>query len=150
MPLSQAKIRELKKEHRRRQENPRPKSTEVSQKLIVKNSVQRSFTDRYPREMLMLEKQLYVAYREYPSIDDRAIARALAAEIREQQTNTPEEAHVVLQLRDYREDSELSDENWINALRIIYTSVDNHRSRQPGTRNYLNFIEGFLRKTRTI
>jgi hypothetical protein len=92
-----------------------------------------------------IEFTLVSGYREDGSIDDRIVAEALKAAIRD---DAPEDARAqslneaLEEIREFRAD--VTDDIWRDGLRTVFQSVRRHSNLRPGEREYLDFVSDFI------
>ena len=92
-----------------------------------------------------IEFVLVSQYRQDRSIDDRIVADALKAAIRD---DTAEDAlaesmnEALEEMRLFR--SDVSDDIWRDGLRTVLQSVHRHSYLRPGEREYLDFVCNFI------
>jgi len=92
-----------------------------------------------------IEFVLVSAYRNDQSIDDRIVAEALKAAIR----NEAAEDALAESLNEGLEEtrlfrSDVSDDIWRDGLRTVLQSVHRHSNLRPGEREYLDFVCDFI------
>jgi len=92
-----------------------------------------------------IEFILVSGYREDQSIDDRIVAEALKAAIAgasPQDTLAQSLKRKLEAMREFR--SDVTDDVWLNGLRVVLQSVHRHSSLSPGDRGYLDFVSQFI------
>ncbi len=78
-------------------------------------------------------------------IDDRCVSGALKTLLTDQPTNQEHEIELceVLNIA-RRSQSDVTDKIWRDGLQVVLDSVHNHSDLEPGEKNYLKFISGFI------
>lgn len=115
------------------------------QETLGSRKLLRRMTKDHQDILQNIEFTLLSGYREDRSIDDRIVADALKAAIRDE---APQDARSqslnegLAQMRDLRAD--VSDDIWRDGLRTVLQSIQRHSSLRPGERNYLDFVSDFI------
>ncbi|OHB74672.1 MAG: hypothetical protein A2Z25_09335 [Planctomycetes bacterium RBG_16_55_9] len=92
-----------------------------------------------------IEFALISGYREDRGIDDRIIAEALRAAIRDETPESDRAKSLLYELEQvYGLRCDVSDDVWKDGLRTVLQSVRRHSSLRPGERNYLDFVSDFI------
>ena len=115
------------------------------QRSRVSDSLYYHMTDEHSDLLQYIEFALVSAYRNDPKIDDKEVATALKSAI----TGTESEGEVVSLLMEYLSEvrhlrADISDDLWIDGLKVVLGSVRNHSTVRSGDQGYLNFIQSFL------
>ena len=109
------------------------------------HTVFRKMTRDHADVLQNIEFALVSAWREDGAIDDQTVALALKAAIAE---NTPTDAlpgrlvDGLAGARTFR--SDVSDDIWRAGLKVVLESVHTHSDTQPGDRDYLDFVSGYI------
>ena len=92
-----------------------------------------------------IEFVLVSQYREDRRIDDRIVADALKAAIRDDMVEDALAESLYEGLREMRMfRSDVSDDIWRDGLRTVLQSVHRHSYLRPGEREYLDFVCNFI------
>lgn len=92
-----------------------------------------------------IEFVLVSAHRDDPRIDDRKIADALKASIRDDWSQDTRVQSLIDGLDEMRQmRSDISDNVWRAGLQTVLQSVHRHSSLMPGARGYLSFVSDFM------
>jgi len=92
-----------------------------------------------------IEFALVSAYRKDNGIDDKDVAAALKTALAGE---VPEDEAVrslvegLAEIRRFRAD--ISDDLWIDGLKVVLESVHNHSHARSGDRGYLKFVQSFM------
>jgi len=150
MALSAKKLQEVMKEKRRRDKlPPRPVIAELVP-LTLKSRERNQITDRCSHVLLAIETVLVQSARDQSTIDDEIVKQGLACSIRKSPAESEAVSYVVCQLEKARPELNVSDEDWLLALRAICTSVIDHRNGKTGSFSYLIQARRFLDKANVI
>jgi hypothetical protein len=92
-----------------------------------------------------IEQLFVVRWRENAQVDDLRCHQAIEAVVIGQAPQHPDAAALaegLRRVRQYRQD--ISDQVWMDALRVVAESIRRHSARLPGETNYLGFVGVFL------
>lgn len=146
MALSAKKLQEVMKEKRRRDKlPPRPVIAEMTP-LTLKPRELNQVTESCSNVLLAIETTLVQCARELPLVDDEIVKQVLACLIRQTTPDSEGVVFIASRLEGTRQGLEVSDENWLLALRGICTSVSIHCKRNAGAFSYLTSARAFLIK----
>ena len=92
-----------------------------------------------------IEFGLVAHWRSYSRTDDRFVAEALKANIAGKEAADPNVNVLAERLKEIREmRSEIADDVWAEALRVVLDSVDRHSEYKPGEISYLQFAGKYV------
>ncbi len=133
MSMQSKKRRDLKKKAQKKKMNAK------------KGGRMNKFQQNHLDLLQNIEFVLVNAYRNDNSVDDVVIQNALQKLMYDKPCVDPRSQLIVDQLHQIREmRSDISDNIWEEALRMILESVHNHSSLTPGSRGYLDFVSDFI------
>ena len=92
-----------------------------------------------------IEQMLVARFREDANVDDRSCHQAIEAVVVGQVPQNPVAAGLAAGLARVRQSrQDISDRIWLDALRVVAESIRRHSTRQPGEKDYLDFVGVFL------
>ncbi len=124
----------------------RPVTTfQESGSLKVKGTVERRVVRDHADVLQNIEFSFVAAARESREIDDAVIEQTLRHAIQSRPTEEPVVSGLLNSLQVIREQrTDISDDLWKDALRVVYTSVQRHSSCQAGCKDYLQFVAAYV------
>ena len=129
---------------RRRADRPEPTVTQRASLKITHAAEQRMLRN-HTDVLQNVEFSLVNAAKESGEIDDHGVKRILLHAIQGTSSEDPivEWAlNLLAVVRDQR--SDVSDDLWRDALRVIYASLNRHSSCEPGDTSYLRFVSSYV------
>lgn len=142
--LSKKHFEELKKHAKRRARRPAPKFGPPL-KLAAHGNLERRMTRDYADVLQNVEFGLVTAFRESNEVDDRIVDMALRAAIGQKEPDDPHARRVIEHLSGLRLlRGDISDEEWRDALRVVFASVRRHSQCRAGDTAYLDFVSPYL------
>ena len=127
--------------------NLRRMKRKKEQRYSVSNSLFHRMAQENQDVLQNIEFVLMSAYRNDPEIDDKDVAAALKTALAGE---VPEDEAVrslvegLAEIRRMRAD--ISDDLWIDGLKVVLESVHNHSHARSGDRGYLKFVQSFMPK----
>jgi hypothetical protein len=92
-----------------------------------------------------IESSIVYTCRDHDDIDDRTIALALKTSI---DSSEPADQLTTLLVENFAESRQMydpvPDEIWLKGLKVVLFSVNNHSSKKPGAKDYLDFTKGYI------
>ena len=102
-------------------------------------------TEEHADVLQNIEFALVSAFREDQRVDDRDVAAALRAAIAGEAPAEDTVESLVARLAGIRRmRADISDETWLDGLKVVLESVQRHSLRRRGDYDYLLFVENFL------
>jgi hypothetical protein len=135
---------QLKAYARKRTHRPEP-TVENRGALKVKPAVEKRMIRDHMDILQNVEFSLVNAAKDSSEIDDSVIEQILRHAIHSKPSEDPVVTWALNLLKEMRQQrSDISDQIWSDALRVIYTSLRRHSSCEPGCRNYLRFVSAYV------
>ncbi len=114
--------------------------------LKVKRGLENRVINNYQKVLYGIESLFALAYQDDDRIDDALVALVLKAAIRDTRPAEPAARELLHGLREVRRlHSHLSQETWVDCLRVVYTSLCRHSSCSAGDVDYLRFTATYIR-----
>jgi len=105
----------------------------------------RQMTSSHEDVLQNIEFALVAAFRDHDAIDDRAALAVLEAALHNRQPDDHIVEIAVGMLGGIRKmRSDVSDDVWLDCLRLVIASVHRHSSLKPGDTGYLDFVRQFV------
>ena len=102
-------------------------------------------TENYLDVLQNIEFTIVSLYRRSAVLDDKVVASALKAAIAGSDASDDSSRTLVKDLENMRLlRADVSDEIWINGLKVVLQSVHNHSDARDGDTDYLDFIAVFV------
>jgi hypothetical protein len=144
MAIDKQRKKALAKAIKRREQRPAPR-VPAPANLQANHGLQRRMSRDHLDVLQNIEFALVSAYRESHEVDDRLVGKVLVMAIRGGQPTDPRVRWAVDLLAEIRETrNDVSDELWIDGLRVIYASLLRHSNRDEGETSYLDFAAQFI------
>lgn len=142
MPKHNSLRERIKRERRRRDKKPRPTPLDASP---ASDRVRERIVEHHLDVLQNIEFVLVDAYRSWQDIDDAEVYQAIRSELLKAEPSSPVSAELAGRLRVMRGTrSDVADDIWEDALRVVLSSVETHSTRSPEECSYLNFIDDFI------
>ena len=139
--LSRRHLDALKRQAKRRQTRPHVEPVKLKASASVENRMMQYHAD----VLNAVESALVQAGRLSEQVDDRTCSIALRASIAGTESNHPQ-AHQLVEELAFRRSGrpDVSDELWLDALRVVLNSVRRHNQCREGDIDYLSFATAFI------
>ena len=139
MAKLQKKLAEAKK---RRQQRPRPVARDVG---AIGVAAMRRMSEDHPDVLQGIEFALVEAFRRDDDVDDVVVLSAMRAFILGDEPSEEAARNIWAVLHNVRNSrTDISNELWCDALRVVMDSVRRHSSLRPGSIEYLAFVSNFI------
>ena len=124
----------------------RPESTVVNRgSLKIKHAVEKRMVRDHADILQDVESALVNAAKDSAEIDDSIIEQILRHAIQGKPSDAPIVTWAMNLLAAIRQQrSDISDELWSDALRVVYNSLKHHSSCKPGDTSYQRFVSQFV------
>jgi hypothetical protein len=132
---------------RRKQREQRPGQSLVNLKPASHRVIQRVSRDHVD-VLQNIEFAIVDCYREEPrtAIDDALVLKALRQSLLGTEPDDSPQGLLVEALASVRQlRSEISDQLWSDAIRVVMASVQNHSHMAPGETRYLDFVSRYIK-----
>ena len=142
--LNKRQRQALKQHAKRRARRPEPKFLPEAT-MAISGRAENRLIDSHPTVLYAIESTFLHVYDACPETDDRIVALALKKAVAGQGEDDRRVDVALALLRSARLDLPgVTDDIWLDALRVVYASVKRHSTCQPGDTGYLDFIERFV------
>ena len=134
----------LRRQSKRRAPRPEPPIVGPTQ-LKASGTLENRLTRDHQDVLQNVEFALVSAYRKADEVDDKTVEAVLRSAIRGVQSDDPIVQWVQTLLDAMRATrKDVSDDLWIDALRVVYASVRRHSACRAGDIHYLDFVTQFV------